>query len=70
MGLLHGLGREPEIPEVEELTVERGIVHRPERLERANRLVGLAATRVERGAENLQLLLPPADADAADEPST
>src|SRR5262249_61812436 len=67
MRLLHGLGREADVGEAEELATERRIVLRPQGLEGAQDLVGLAATRVKGRAKDLELLLPPADAHAADE---
>src|SRR5712692_340157 len=69
MGLLHGLGREADVVEAEELTFEGGVLRRPKLLEHAQDLVGLAAPRVEGSAQDLELLLPPTDADATDQAS-
>jgi hypothetical protein len=67
--LLHGLGREADIAEAEELALERWVGVRPQRREDLEDLVGLAAAPVERHTQDLQLLLPPAHAHAADQPA-
>jgi len=61
------LGGEADVVEAIELAVEARAIRGPELLEDAQHLVGLAPAGVERRAEDLDLLLPPADADAADE---
>ncbi len=66
--LLHGLGREADVAEAEVLPREGRVVLGPQRLEDAQHLVGLPAPLVEGRAQDLELLLPPADADPADEP--
>ena len=50
-----------------ELALEARVVLGPQRLEDPEHLVGLAAARVERGTQHLQLFLPPADADTDDQ---
>jgi len=65
--LLHRLGREAQVTEAVELALEARVVRRPQLLEDAQHLVGLTAAGVERRTQRLQLLLPPADAHAADQ---
>ena len=55
-----GLGREAEILNLVELALEARIVLGPQGLEDPQHLVGLAAARMERRAQHLQLFLPPA----------
>jgi hypothetical protein len=53
VGLLHGLRREPDVAEAEELARERRVVLRPQRLEDPQRLVGVTSARPERRAQDL-----------------
>src|SRR5262249_10649496 len=69
MRLLHGPRREAEIAETNGVALEARCVRRPQLLEHAQRLVAPATASVEGRAEDLELLLPPAHADAADEAS-
>src|SRR2546425_1234735 len=67
MGLLDGLRREAEVTEPEELALEARRVRRPQLLEDAQGLVGLATPGMERRAQDLELLLPPPHAEPTDE---
>jgi hypothetical protein len=69
MRLLDRLGRQTDPAEADKLAVELRGVLGPECLERPQGLVGVAAARVERRAEDLDLFLPLADADVAEEPA-
>src|SRR2546426_7250422 len=67
MGLLDGLRREAEVTEPEELALEARRVRRPQLLEDAQGLVGLATPGMEGRAQDLELLLPPPHAEPTDE---
>src|SRR3989449_1686587 len=67
MGFLDGLRREAEVTESEELALEARSVRRPQLLEGAQGLVGLATASVERRAQDLELFLPPPHTESTDE---
>src|SRR5207249_5607675 len=69
MRLLQRLGLRTGAGDAVELALDAGLTLGPHGLEHAQGLVGGAAAPREVHAEDLELLAPPADADADDEPA-